>query len=86
MTNDSTTLNPTAWGEWQTVTMGATGKVLDLRPVYCGGRLMLVWCEWRERQLGEDGRVNVPWSLEIKVVYAGRMDDGRGFRRWRPSC
>jgi len=71
VTNDSTSLNPTAFGEWQPITMGATGKVLDLRPVYCAGRLMLVWCEWRERQLGEDGRVNVPWSLEIKVVYAG---------------
>lgn len=71
VTNDSATLNPTAWGEWQPITMGATGKVLDLRPVYCAGRLMLVWCEWRERQLAEDGRVNVPWSLEIKVIYAG---------------
>nr|WP_140893526.1 neuraminidase-like domain-containing protein [Pseudomonas caspiana] len=71
LTNDCETLNPTAWGEWQLIDMGATGKVLDIRPVYCGGRLMLVWCEWRDRQLDSEGRVSVPWSLEIKVTHAG---------------
>jgi hypothetical protein len=71
LTDTSPTLNPTAWGEWQSIDMGATGKVLDIRPVYCGGRLMLVWCEWRDRQLDSEGRVNVPWSLEIKITHAG---------------
>lgn len=69
--NASPTLNPTAWGEWQLIDMGATGKVLDIRPVHCGGRLMLVWCEWRDRQLDSEGRVSVPWSLEIKATHAG---------------
>lgn len=71
LTDISPTLNPTAWGEWQLIDMGATGRVLDIRPVYCGGRLMLVWCEWRDRQLDNEGRVSVPWSLEIKVTHAG---------------
>lgn len=71
LTDTCPTLNPTAWGEWQLIDTGATGKVLDIRPVYCGGRLMLVWCEWRDRQLDSEGRVSVPWSLEIKVTHAG---------------
>ncbi|MFJ7109515.1 neuraminidase-like domain-containing protein [Pseudomonas sp. NPDC098740] len=71
LTDTTPTLNPTAWGEWQLIDTGATGKVLDIRPVHCGGRLMLVWCEWRDRQLDSEGRVSVPWSLEIKVTHAG---------------
>ncbi|KAA0974853.1 neuraminidase-like domain-containing protein [Pseudomonas sp. ANT_H12B] len=71
LNNDSPMLNPTAWSEWQPIDTAATGRVLDMRPVYFAGRLLLVWVEWRDRQLHQDGQVQVPWALEIKTAYAG---------------
>ncbi|MBC3363965.1 neuraminidase-like domain-containing protein [Pseudomonas sp. SWRI154] len=68
--NSSKVINPAAWGEWQQIDIATSDKVVDIRPVYWRGRLALVWCEWRERQLDSDGRVQIPWSLEIKVAYS----------------
>lgn len=64
---NSERINPAAWGEWQKIDIGTADNVVDIRPVYWGGRLMLVWCEWRERQVDSNGVVQVPWSLEIKA-------------------
>jgi hypothetical protein len=68
--NSSQRINPAAWGEWRQIDIATVDKVVDIRPVYWRGRLALVWCEWRERQLDRDGRVQIPWSLEIKVSYS----------------
>ncbi|WVV47581.1 neuraminidase-like domain-containing protein [Pseudomonas sp. NA13] len=68
--NSSQRINPAAWGEWQKIDVATADKVVDIRPVYWRGRLALVWCEWRERQVDSDGRVQIPWSLEIKVAYS----------------
>ncbi|WP_431081000.1 neuraminidase-like domain-containing protein [Pseudomonas thivervalensis] len=68
--NGSQRINPAAWGEWQQIDVATAEKVVDIRPVYWRGRLALVWCEWRERQVDSDGRVQIPWSLEIKVAYS----------------
>lgn len=71
LNNGSITLNPTAWSEWQPIDTAATGRVLDMRPVYFAGRLLLVWVEWQDRQMDQDGRVQVPWALDIKTAFAG---------------
>lgn len=68
--NESERINPAAWGEWQQIEMGTADKVVDIRPVYWGGRLVMVWCEWRERQVDKEGVVQIPWSLEIKVSFS----------------
>ncbi|MCW1243936.1 neuraminidase-like domain-containing protein [Pseudomonas sp. SAICEU22] len=66
--NDSSErINPAAWGEWQPIDIATVNKVLDIRPVYWGGRLVMVWCEWHERQVDDNGVVQIPWSLEIKL-------------------
>lgn len=65
--NKSERINPTAWSEWQKIDIGTADKVVDIRPVYWGGRLMLIWCEWRERQVDSNGVVQMAWSLEIKA-------------------
>ncbi|MFW9267520.1 neuraminidase-like domain-containing protein [Pseudomonas sp. NR3] len=68
--NTSKRINPAAWGEWSQIDIATVDKVVDIRPVYWGGRLALVWCEWHERQLDSDDVVQIPWSLEIKVAYS----------------
>lgn len=66
--NQSTTLNPTAWTEWQPIGVLASGKVLSIRLVRWAGRLTVVWVEWRERS--SDGEnLQFRWSLEIKCSY-----------------
>ncbi|MHC8345710.1 Tc toxin subunit A-related protein [Pseudomonas sp. RT6P73] len=68
--NNSPRINPLAWKEWQKIDLAITDKVIDIRPVYWGGRLTIVWCEWRERQIDSNGVVQSPWRLELKVSFS----------------
>ncbi|MHC8337910.1 Tc toxin subunit A-related protein [Pseudomonas sp. HLT2-19-2] len=68
--NRSKKINPTAWGEWQKCEIATTGTVVDIRCVNWLGLPVLVWCEWRDRQIDSNGVVQSPWSLEIKVSFS----------------
>ncbi|MHC8349256.1 Tc toxin subunit A-related protein [Pseudomonas sp. RT4P38] len=68
--NQSHKINPTAWGEWRKCEIATTGTVVDIRCVKWLGLPVLVWCEWRERQIDSNGVVQSPWSLEIKVSFS----------------
>lgn len=67
---DTKKINPAAWGEWQKCDVATTGTVVDIRCVNWLGLPVLVWCEWRERQIDSNGVVQTPWSLEIKVSFS----------------
>ncbi|UZE22657.1 insecticidal toxin complex protein TcaB2 [Pseudomonas sp. B21-056] len=66
---DTRTINPAAWSEWQPVDIPADAQVLDSRLVFWGGRLCLVWAEWREALIDGDGGVQKPYELELKVAF-----------------
>lgn len=68
--NASKKINPAAWGEWQKIDLATTGTVVDIRCVGWLGLPVLVWCEWRERQVDSNGVVQSPWSLEIKLSFS----------------
>ncbi|WPN59284.1 neuraminidase-like domain-containing protein [Pseudomonas sp. P9_31] len=68
--NASKKINPAAWGEWQKIDIATTGTVVDIRCVNWLGLPVLVWCEWRERQVDSNGVVQTPWSLEIKLSFS----------------
>lgn len=68
--NNSKKINPAAWGEWQKIDIATTGSVVDIRCVNWLGLPVLVWCEWRDRQVGSNGVVQTPWSLEIKLSFS----------------
>ncbi|ROM92500.1 neuraminidase-like domain-containing protein [Pseudomonas brassicacearum] len=61
-------INPAAWREWQPVEIPVGGKVLDIRPVFWGGRLCVVWAEWRDKVAG-DGGVSLPPKLDINLAF-----------------
>jgi hypothetical protein len=63
-------INPAAWGEWQKIDVATTGRVVDIRCVNWLGLPVMVWCEWRERQIDSEGVVQTPWSLEIKLAFS----------------
>ncbi|TPG86336.1 neuraminidase-like domain-containing protein [Pseudomonas mandelii] len=67
---ESRKINPAAWGEWQKIDVATTGRVVDIRCVNWLGLPVMVWCEWRERQIDSDGVVQNPWSLEIKLAFS----------------
>jgi hypothetical protein len=67
---DSRKINPAAWGEWQKVELATTGSVVDIRCVNWLGLPVMVWCEWRDRQIDSNGVVQTPWSLEIKLAFS----------------
>ncbi len=69
LTEDSETINPAAWSEWQSVDIPADVRVLDIRPVFWGGRLCLVWAEWREALFDGEGQLQKPYELELKVAF-----------------
>ncbi len=63
-------INPAAWGEWQPVEIPAGDKVLDMRPVFWGGRLCLVWAEWFERTgLDPDVDAGPRFKLDIHLAF-----------------
>ncbi|WDR33869.1 neuraminidase-like domain-containing protein [Pseudomonas serboccidentalis] len=68
--NNSRKINPAAWGEWQKIDIATTGTVVDIRCVNWLGLPVMVWCEWRERLIDNNGVVQTPWSLEIKVAFS----------------
>ncbi|MGK3119060.1 neuraminidase-like domain-containing protein [Pseudomonas corrugata] len=66
---DTQTINPAAWSEWQPVDIPADAQVLDSRLVFWGGRLCLVWAEWRPALFDGDGGLQKPYELELKVAF-----------------
>ncbi|RBL71464.1 insecticidal toxin complex protein TcaB2 [Pseudomonas sp. MWU13-2625] len=71
LTAGGTAINPAAWGEWQPVDIPVAGKVLDLRPVFWGGRLCVVWAQWREREEAQD----VPYKLDINLAFMNQSGE-----------
>ncbi|MGF6398959.1 hypothetical protein ABH905_002625 [Pseudomonas frederiksbergensis] len=61
-------INPAAWGEWQPIEVPVGGTVLDVRPVFWGGRLCLVWAEWRDKVVGTNDVV-LPNKLDINLAF-----------------
>lgn len=68
--NNSKKINPAAWGEWQKVDIATAGTVVDIRCVNWLGLPVMVWCEWSERLVDNNGVVQKPWSLEIKLAFS----------------
>lgn len=66
---DTETINPAAWSEWKAVDIPTDVDVLDSRLVFWGGRLCLVWAEWREAVFDGDGELQKPYELELKVAF-----------------
>lgn len=66
---DSRAINPAAWSEWQPVDIPSDVQVLDSRLVFWGGRLCLVWAEWRQALFDGDGGLQKPYELELKVAF-----------------
>jgi hypothetical protein len=62
-------INPAAWSEWQPVEIPVGAKVLDIRPVFWSGRLCLVWAEWQDKEVREDGKESMPHRLDINVAF-----------------
>ncbi|RON09551.1 insecticidal toxin complex protein TcaB2 [Pseudomonas brassicacearum] len=70
LTPSSPAINPAAWSEWQPVEIPAGGRILDMRPVFWGGRLCLVWAEWSDHRVASvDFTPPVPFKLEIKLAF-----------------
>ncbi|MGE8177603.1 neuraminidase-like domain-containing protein [Pseudomonas fluorescens] len=61
-------INPAAWGEWQPVEIPVGGQVLDIRAVFWGGRLCLVWVELHPKVLNGDD-VSLPQKLNINLAF-----------------
>jgi hypothetical protein len=68
ITTSCRAINPAAWGEWQPIEVPVGAKVLDVRPVFWGGRLCLVWAEWRDRVVGAGG-AELPGKLDINLAF-----------------
>ncbi|WP_434608968.1 neuraminidase-like domain-containing protein [Pseudomonas sp. R1-7] len=69
LSEDSEAINPAAWSEWTPVDIPSDVRVLDIRPVFWGGRLCLVWAEWREALFDGEGGLRQPYELELKVAF-----------------
>lgn len=39
-------VNPSAWSAWEAINIPASDRLLDIRPVFWGGSLFLVWADW----------------------------------------
>ncbi|MCG6573540.1 insecticidal toxin complex protein TcaB2 [Pseudomonas sp. AF32] len=66
---DTRAINPAAWSEWQPVDIPADVQVLDSRLVFWGGRLCMVWAEWRQALFDGEGGLQKPYELELKVAF-----------------
>lgn len=62
-------INPAAWDEWQPIDIPTGPRVLDIRPVFWGGRLCLAWAEWRDRSEGQQAGEFLPHQLDINVAF-----------------
>ncbi|POA34464.1 MULTISPECIES: neuraminidase-like domain-containing protein [unclassified Pseudomonas] len=70
LTSSSRAINPAAWREWQPLEIPVGDKVLDIRLVFWGGRLCVVWGEWREGIAASvDFLPPVLPKLEIKLAF-----------------
>ncbi len=79
LTPTCTDVNPAAWNEWEMVDAGATGTVLDMRPVFWNGRPCLVWAELSEK-LGDKGKDGyVPYKVNINIAFKSQNGD------WSPA-
>ncbi|WP_434648754.1 neuraminidase-like domain-containing protein [Pseudomonas sp. D1-2] len=65
---DTKAINPAAWSEWKPVDIQSDVQVLDSRLVFWGGRLCLVWAEWRPA-LSDGNQLQKPYELELKVSF-----------------
>lgn len=61
-------INPAAWGEWQPVEIPVGGEVLDIRAVFWGGRLCLVWAQLHPKVVNGDD-VSLPQKLNINLAF-----------------
>jgi hypothetical protein len=79
LTPTCTCVNPAAWNEWELIDVGATGTVLDVRPVFWNGRPCLVWAELADK-LGEKGKDGyVPYKVSINIAFRSQNGD------WSPA-
>ncbi|WP_435037837.1 neuraminidase-like domain-containing protein [Pseudomonas neuropathica] len=79
LTSTCTDVNPAAWGEWEGIDVGVTNRVLDMRPIFWGGRPCLVWAELSDI-LGEKGKEGyVPYKLSINLAFRSQNGD------WSPA-
>lgn len=62
-------INPAVWSEWKAVEIPTQEKVLDVRPVFWGGRLCLVWAEWRDLVVRIDPGMYSPFKLDINLAF-----------------
>lgn len=66
---DTEAINPAAWSEWKPVDIPSDVQVLDARLAFWGGRLCLVWAEWRQALFDAEGGLQKPYELELKVAF-----------------
>jgi len=62
-------VNPRAWSEWELIKIPSTDRMLDIRPVFWGGRLFVVWADWRKPLVDQDGKVFSDGVLKIQASY-----------------
>jgi hypothetical protein len=62
-------VNPTAWGEWQSIDIPLTETMLDIRPVFWRGRLSVVWASWAEALTNDEGQQVEPARLDVLVSF-----------------
>lgn len=66
---DSTAINPAAWSEWQPVEIPTGERVLDIRPVFWGGRLCVVWAEWLDGVKSRQQNEFMAPKLDINLAF-----------------
>jgi hypothetical protein len=69
LTTAGNPVNPAAWGEWQPVDIPVGARVLDMRPLFWGGRLCLVWAEWRDQVGDNTDEHYLPHRLDINLAF-----------------
>jgi len=79
LTPTCTDVNPAAWEEWDPIDVGVVGKVLDIRPVFWGGRPCLVWAELTDALGKKDESGYVPFKVDINVAFRSQNGD------WSPA-
>ncbi|UVK87270.1 insecticidal toxin complex protein TcaB2 [Pseudomonas sp. B21-051] len=69
LTASGNPVNPAAWSEWQPVDIPVGNRVLDMRPLFWGGRLCLVWAEWRDQVGIKDKEGYLAPRLDINLAF-----------------
>ncbi|WLG43837.1 neuraminidase-like domain-containing protein [Pseudomonas sp. FP1740] len=62
-------VNPTAWSEWELINIPPSDRMLDIRPVFWGGRLFVVWADWRKPLRDQANAVVSDGVLKIQASY-----------------